>query len=230
MKFKFLLCLALVLSGCAANVPTYPIPKAAFSAESEIYIVQRGDTEAEIAKNLCLSMDQLSDFNPGVDWTRLKIGQKLHFAGITKPPTPILYHNRKYDFTFLLPDYWWGYSVLIQKWDAPLYSTNGEKVVGQERGHVIVFCHPAWKTTVPYQDIPIIVFTRKQWDEEHQGKIWPAIYAGGFISELWHNNKYVFGLSSRYNWNDEVKGADDVENIIKQNCAAHPEPTLYPNP
>jgi hypothetical protein len=91
MTPKLLLCLALVLgglvAGCGTNKPTYPIPKAAFSAGPGIYIVQPGDSQAEIAKNLCLSMEQLSKLNPGVDWSRLKIGLKLYYAPETSDLT-----------------------------------------------------------------------------------------------------------------------------------------------
>jgi len=47
---------------------------------------------------------------------------------------------------------------------------------------------------------------------------------------MWHNRKYVFAISSRYNAADEVKGWREAADIIATNCASHPEPTLYPNP
>ena len=71
---------------------------------------------------------------------------------------------------------------------------------------------------------------RKQWDEERNGKASADISAGGVIDELWHNRKYVFAMSSRYNAADEVKGWREVADIIATNYAAHLEPTLYPNP
>jgi len=141
---------------------------------------------------------------------------------------PIRYHNEQYDFTFSLPASWRGYSVLIQQWDAPLYSADDQKVVGTEHGPIIVLRHPLWKTNDLYQDIEIMVFTHSQWKDEEQGKFFP--YAGGMISEMWHNQKYVFGLFSRYNANDDVKGWKEADDIIATNCVAHPEPTLYPNP
>jgi hypothetical protein len=83
MNPKIILCLALILgglvAGCATNKPVYPLPRAAFP-EPGIYLVQPGDSGTRIAKNLCLTMERLSELNPGVDWSCLKIGLKLYYA------------------------------------------------------------------------------------------------------------------------------------------------------
>jgi hypothetical protein len=50
------------------------------------------------------------------------------------------------------------------------------------------------------------------------------------ISEMWHNRKYVFGIYSRYDADDSVKGWKEADDIIATNCAIHTGPTLYPNP
>src|SRR6266404_2344643 len=110
---------------------------------------------------------------------------------------PLRYHNAQYDLTFFLPSSWQGYSVLIQQWDAPLRSADDQREVETERGPIIAFRTPRWKTGEPYQDIPIMVFTRSQWDALHHGRFFP--YAGGVISEMCHNQKYAFGIYSRYN-------------------------------
>ena len=139
---------------------------------------------------------------------------------------PLRYHNAQYDFTFFLPASWQGYSVLIQEWEAQTYSTDTHEVVGSEHGPVIVFRHPQWKAGDPYQDIPILVFTRSQWEAQHQGRFFP--YAGGVIYEMWHSPKYVFGLYSRYNADDSVKGWKEAEDIVHRNCAVRDAPHLYP--
>ncbi|HXB60773.1 MAG TPA: hypothetical protein VNU95_14470 [Candidatus Acidoferrales bacterium] len=141
---------------------------------------------------------------------------------------PVCYHNAQYDFTFYLPMSWKGYSVLMRQWDGELRSPDYQKVVGEERGPIIVLRNPLWKTNDLYQDIPIYVFTRRQWDDIHSGK-YDAAGAGGLIDELWHNGKYVFGIHSRtFVVNEELKGRHETENIVNQNCAGHPETHLYP--
>jgi hypothetical protein len=149
-----------------------------------------------------------------------------HLSGL-----PIRYHNAQYNLTFYLPTDWKGYSTLTDKWDAPLVkspSDSTDKAIGTEHGPIVVLRHPLWRTNDLYQDIEIMVFTHKQWKEEHDGLFFP--YAGGIIGEMWHNDKYVFGLYSRYNAYDDVKGLKEAGEIIGTNCATHPEPTVYPNP
>ncbi len=131
---------------------------------------------------------------------------------------PLRYHNSQYGLTFFLPADWRGYSVVTQQWDGYPSQT--------ERGLTIILRHPQWKTNDLYQDIPIMIFTRPQWDKEVHGQFFP--YAGGAIFELWHNQNYVFGLYSRYNFADEVKGWKEAGDIIDQNRAANPMPHLYP--
>lgn len=132
---------------------------------------------------------------------------------------PLRYHNARYDLTFYLPADWRGYSVVFEEWKG----YPGEA----ERGPIINLRNPRWRTNNLCQDIPIMVFTRKQWDEEEQGKFFP--YAGGVISEMWHNDQYVFGNYSRYNAYDEVKGWKEAEDIIEQNRDGNKMEPLYPS-
>jgi hypothetical protein len=140
---------------------------------------------------------------------------------------PIRYHNSQYDLTLYLPTDWKGYSVLTDEWEGETYLPEKDKDVVLARGPIIELRNPQWKTNDLYQDIPIFIFTRQQWDDIHLGK-YDAVGAGGIIYELWHNGKYVFGIHSRYNSDDSVKGWKEAQDIVNQNCAAHPEPTLYP--
>jgi hypothetical protein len=144
--------------------------------------------------------------------------------------TQVLYQNAKYDFTFSLPASWQRYSVLTQQWDGECYSPALDKTVAAGHGQEIVLRHPQWTASAPCQDIPILIFTRSQWDALKQGKLWPSPYAGGIMDEMWHNRKYVFAISSRYNADDSVRGWKEADKIINRNLAAHPEPTLYPKP
>ena len=141
---------------------------------------------------------------------------------------PLRYHNARYDLTFFLAASWRGYSVLIQQWDGETYSPTADKTIVVGHGPMITLRHPQWQASAPYQDIPILVFTRAQWDALHHGKLWPSLYAGGIMEELWHNRKYVFAISSRYNADDSVNNWREVANVVEQNCAAHNMPRLYP--
>ena len=140
---------------------------------------------------------------------------------------PIRYHNPQYHLTFLLPASWQGYSVLVQQWDGETYSPATDKTLVVGHGPMITLRHPRWLATAPYQDIPIVVFTRDQWDALHHGEFWPSLFAGGSIDEIWHNRNYVFAMSSRYNWG-ELEGSKEVAEIVEQSYAANKMRHLYP--
>jgi hypothetical protein len=142
---------------------------------------------------------------------------------------PIHYQNPEYDLTFLLPASWQGYSVLVQQWDGETYSTATDKTIVVGRGPMITLRHPRWQASAPYQDIPILVFTRSQWDALNHGNLWPSLFAGGTMYELWHSQRFVFAISSRYNAADEVSGWKEVAEIVEQNRAANKMSQLYPD-
>jgi len=139
----------------------------------------------------------------------------------------LCYHNAQYGLSFFLPANWQGYSVLIQQWEGVTYSAAEDKTVVVGHGPMIVLRHPQWKASAPSQDIPILVFTHPQWDALHHGNLWPSLYAGGAMDGTWHNRKYVFGMSSRYNAADEVKDWKEVGDIVERNHAANNMPRLY---
>jgi hypothetical protein len=138
----------------------------------------------------------------------------------------LIYHNAQYNFTFSLPAIWQGYSVHIEQWDGVSYLPAKDTTAVIAHGPIIVLRHPQWQAGDPWQDIPIMVYTRGQWEAEAQGKFFP--YAGGVMDEMWHNRKYVFGLYSRYNALDSVKGWQEAADIIERNRAANAMPHLHP--
>jgi hypothetical protein len=149
-------------------------------------------------------------------------------ANAPKHPSalPLCYHNKEYGLVFFLPASWQGYSALAQQWQGTSYSPAKDATEITARGPMIVFRHPQWRADDLYQDIPIMVFTRRQWDSDKQGKF--GIGAGGFDEEMWHNQKYVFAMSSRYKAADDVKGWKEAADIVEQNHAVHRMPRLYP--
>jgi hypothetical protein len=142
------------------------------------------------------------------------------------PPSglPLLYHNAQYGLIFFLPASWRGYTVLVQRWDGQTYSAAADKTIVTEHGPVIVLRHPQWKAGDPCQDIPILVFTRRQWDADKQGRF--SIGAGGMEYEIGHNPKYTFAIHSRFNWG-ESRGWKEAGAIVERNQAAG-APHLYP--
>ena len=139
---------------------------------------------------------------------------------------PLRYHNAQYGLTFFLPANWNGYSVLTQEWNAQLESVDYQTVIGTEHGPIILLRNPNWKADEPYQDIPIIVFTRRQWDFAKPQRLF--VGAGGIEYEISHNDKYVFAINSRHNWGEQ-KGWEETGKIVQQNVVAG-MPHLYPDP
>lgn len=144
-----------------------------------------------------------------------------HPAGL-----PIRYQNAEYDLAFYLPEDWKGYSVLRDEWEGITYRPEKDADVVLARGPLIILRSPLWKANDLYQDIPIYIFTRQQWDDDKSGEF-SAEGAGGVLEGLWHNDKYVYSMHSRYNVADDVNGQDEVRDIVRKNCAAHPEPHLH---
>lgn len=139
---------------------------------------------------------------------------------------PLRYHNSQFGFTFFLPANWKGYSILMQQWNAELHSFDYQTVIGIESGPIIVLRNPHWKADEPYQDISIIVFTRRQWDFAKPQRLF--VGAGGIEYEISHNAKYVFGINSRHNWG-EFNGWEETGKIVQQNVVAG-MPHMYPDP
>jgi hypothetical protein len=142
-----------------------------------------------------------------------------------KAKRPILvYRNPKYAITFTLPQQWQGFTVVHEKWEALLQSSDFEKTLRTEHGLIITLRNPRWTKKHPTQDIPILIFTRQQWKWEHAGRLFP--YAGGILYELGHNQKYVLAIYSRFNFNEANKGWQEAGTIAGNNLDKNKHP-LY---
>ena len=66
-----------------------PLPEAAIAAPAAMtdYTVAKGDTFATIARSCKVSTKAMMDANPGVEATKLQVGQKLHVPAPTKTAT-----------------------------------------------------------------------------------------------------------------------------------------------
>ena len=140
---------------------------------------------------------------------------------------PLRYHSARYGLTFYLPISWRGYSVSVQQLDDVRYSPAEDRQVIVGHTPMITLRHPQRQAGTRYQDIPILVFTRAQWAALHHGALWPSLFAGGVMDELWHSQRFVLAMSSRYNAADEVKGWKEVAEIVEQNRTANKMPHLY---
>lgn len=136
------------------------------------------------------------------------------------------YYNAQYDFTFFLPASWQGFSVLPGEWSGQKYIEATDKMVIAERGPEISLRHPRWQAGEHWQDIPIRIFTRAQWEEYHHGGGF-SVDVGGFEEEIAHNRKWVFAISSRFNADDSVPGCSEAGKFVEQNQTAN-GPSLYP--
>lgn len=124
---------------------------------------------------------------------------------------PITYNNADYGFTFSLPNDWKGYSIIQNTWQGnPLTTTTAK-----ETGPKLLIRNPNWTSAVPYEDIPIMVFTLAQWNA-YIAEDFAVSAAPIPASELGRNNLYVFALPPRWDY-DFSQGYEEAENILKSN-------------
>ncbi len=132
---------------------------------------------------------------------------------ITETKTSVEYNNKEYGFIFSLPNDWNNYSIVEGKWTGNSINSSGSQNIGTEEGPMISIRNPKWTTNEPMQDIPIMIFTNKQWDSLKKDEF--HIGAAPINpSELNHNTNYVFALPARYNF-AFPKGFEEVEQILQ---------------
>jgi len=124
--------------------------------------------------------------------------------------TRIEYRNAQYGFCFSLPASWRGYAILVELWQGHANDSKGDVIV--QEGPLISIRHPRWTSSNPRQDIPIMVFTRAQWQSlQHDDFHVSAAPIGP--SELGRNRKYLFALPPRYNFAFPT-GYEEVDQIL----------------
>lgn len=163
-----------------------------------------------------------SDF--GKTWTFEQSSIDNATSGTDAESNLIVYQNTEYGFNFTLPESWKGYTIVTDKWKGMSSEDSQEKVV--ETGPMISIRHPLWTSTKPRQDIPIMVFTLKQWNLMNQQGGFHIGAAPVDPGELARNSQYVFALPARYNFAYPT-GFEEVEKIINSNSL---QPTENINP
>jgi hypothetical protein len=128
------------------------------------------------------------------------------------PATWIEYKNTDYGFSVTLPLGWRGYTVTIDKWTGVVTNAQSGEVPFATGAEVFIH-NPKWTKEVPYQDIPIMVFTLNEWNDLQADKFHIGA-APVAPSELGRNIKYVFALPARYNF-AFPPGYEEVDQIIQ---------------
>ena len=123
------------------------------------------------------------------------------------------YVNNEYGFKITFPDSWKGYKVENSSWSG--WKINGG-AEGDFRGLMIVFKNPQTTPQQPWQDIPIMVFTRDVWKMVSGNNPTVAISAAPIgPEEVGENSKYVFATPPRWYGFTDAIGFQEAVNIIK---------------
>lgn len=128
---------------------------------------------------------------------------------VVVPSDKVSYDNTEYGFTFTLIDSWKGYTVVTSAWQGS--ASNVTKP--SETGPKLFIRNPRWAEAEHYEDIPILIFTLAQWNSYMADNF--SVSAAPFpASELGRNNKYVFALPPRWDY-DYSKGYEEAQTIVK---------------
>jgi hypothetical protein len=125
----------------------------------------------------------------------------------TGASSTISYVNNQYGFNVVLPASWQGYTIVTSTWSG----VNMPSMTGP----IISIRNPAWTSSTPTQDIPVMVFATSEWSMVVSGEM-PVGAAPIPPSELGANAKYVFALPARYNY-AYPQGWQEVETILQGN-------------
>ncbi|HEX4320343.1 MAG TPA: hypothetical protein VHZ52_05540 [Acidobacteriaceae bacterium] len=126
-----------------------------------------------------------------------------------------VYVNRQYRFKLTLPPGWEGYSVVKSEWN------DSSPTVGAyaKSGPQLTFRHPKWTEANPYQDIPIMIFTKAQWAHIDDLVVNAAPFPPEKIAE---NAQYVFALPPRWvGYSDALQSHEVGEWMAKQRLHAY---------
>ena len=128
---------------------------------------------------------------------------------ISTSTNSVVYTDSKLGFNFYLPETWKGYSILNNRWEgSPLKSS-----ITKQTGDKIIIRNPKWTDKLPYEDIPIMVFSLKQWDS-YIAEDFAVSAAPVAAAEIGRNDVYVFALPPRWNF-DSSEGYIEALNIVQ---------------
>jgi hypothetical protein len=127
--------------------------------------------------------------------------------GAGKHRKTIEYKSASYGFSLTLPKSWKGYRVSWSEWEGSVLRDDGS-VAREFRGPKLRIRHPEWNEEHPREDLPIMIFTIAQWNED------PVVSAAPIgPAELGRNRRYVFALPPRWDY-DFAEGWEEAQKIL----------------
>lgn len=137
-------------------------------------------------------------------------GKILYTFKLINPQSGIIYKNSQYGFELVLSDSWKGYSIINNTWNGFLANDSSKKFQGPE----IIIRNPNWTEGQPWQDIPVMVFTKDEWQQVQAENLNVSAAPIG-PSKLGENQNYVFALPPRWIGFTDALGQDEAVNITK---------------
>lgn len=138
-----------------------------------------------------------------------RTGPNCEFAECPKI-TENIYQNDEYGFRLTFPETWQGYTVQNQTWEGRLVDTGEIKYSGPE----ILFKNPQTTAQQNYQNIPIMIFTKEQWQLVLEETL--AVSAAPIgPAKVGENAKYVFATPPRWYGFTDAIGWQEAIDIVR---------------
>ncbi|MBI2098689.1 MAG: hypothetical protein HYT49_03540 [Candidatus Wildermuthbacteria bacterium] len=121
-----------------------------------------------------------------------------------------IYRNEEYGFELVLSGSWEGYTIIPEFW-------SGQTLDGRStefQGSKVVIRSPNWSVAQPWQDIPVLVFTKQEWQLIEAANLNISAAPIG-PQKLGENQQYVFALPPRWVGFTDALGQDEAEEIVK---------------
>ncbi len=119
------------------------------------------------------------------------------------------YRNKEYGFEIILLESWKGYKVFEESWNGTTLDGNSVKYEGPK----IIIRNPKWSEDKIWQDVPILIFTKDEWQLIEANNL--GIFAAPVApSKLGENNKYVFALPPRWIGFTDASGQNEAQKIV----------------